>query len=154
MFSEARGDSVQIAREYMDSLLVESRVVGAVKPDTTFRFLGETFSMPFMTAALSHLDLASMAEGAKQAGACVSLGMGGNEEMGKVLSTGAKVIKIIKPYADPEAIRSRIAFAEPAHHVFWSQASRQARASLEDNIVLHLGIGISRDESQIVIGSR
>ena len=100
MFSEARGDSVQIAREYMDSLLVESRVVGAVKPDTTFRFLGETFGMPFMTAALSHLDLVSMAEGAKQAGACVSVGMGGNEEMGKVLSTGAKVIKIIKPYAD------------------------------------------------------
>ena len=112
MFSEARGDSVQIAREYMDSLLVESRVVGAVKPDTTFRFLGETFSMPFMTAALSHLDLASMAEGAKQAGACVSIGMGGNEEMGKVLSTGAKVIKIIKPYADEKEIMSRIEYAE------------------------------------------
>ena len=45
MFSEAKGDSVQIAREYMDSLLVESRVVGAVKPDTAFRFLGENFSI-------------------------------------------------------------------------------------------------------------
>ena len=32
MFHEAKGDSVQIARMYMDSLLVESRVVGAVKP--------------------------------------------------------------------------------------------------------------------------
>ena len=112
MFYEAKGDPVRIARMYMDSLLVESRVVGAVRPDTTFRFLGETFSTPVMTAALSHLDLVSMAEGAKQAGACVSIGMGGNEEMGKVLATGAKVMKIIKPYADKKEILSRLEYAE------------------------------------------
>ena len=112
MFETAHGDSVKIAREYMDSLLVESRIVGAVKPDTAFRFLGETFSMPIMTAALSHLDLVSMAEGAKQAGACVSIGMGGNAEFGAVLATGAKVMKIIKPYADEKEIFSRIDFAE------------------------------------------
>lgn len=112
MFYEAGGDSVMIARMYMDSLLVESRIVGAVKPDTTFRFLGETFGMPIMTAALSHLDLVSMAEGAKQAGACVSIGMGGNEEFGAVLATGAKVMKIIKPYADEGEILSRIEYAE------------------------------------------
>ena len=112
MICEAKGDSVQIARMYMDSLLVESRIVGAVYPDTTFRFLGETFAMPVMTAALSHLDLVSMAEGAKQAGAPVSIGMGVNEEMGKVLATGAKVMKIIKPYADEKEIMSRLEFAE------------------------------------------
>ena len=112
MFSEAKGDSVQIAREYMDSLLVETRVVGAERPDTTFRFLGETFSTPVMTAALSHLDLVSMAAGAKQAGACVSIGMGGNGEMGEILVTGAKVMKIIKPYADEKEILSRLEYAE------------------------------------------
>ena len=112
MFYTAKGDSVAIARMYMDSLLVESRIVGAVHPDTTFRFLGETFAMPIMTAALSHLDLVSMAEGAKQAGACVSIGMGGNEEFGNVLSTGAKVMKIIKPYADEREIMSRLEYAE------------------------------------------
>ena len=112
MMYEAQGDSVRIARMYMDSLLVESRIVGAVRPDTAFRFLGETFEMPLMTAALSHLDLVSMAEGAKQAGAPVSIGMGGNEEMGKVLATGAKVMKIIKPYADEREILSRIEYAE------------------------------------------
>ena len=112
MFHEAKGDSVQIARMYMDSLLVESRVVGAVRPDTSFRFLGETFEMPIMTAALSHLDLVSMAEGAKQAGACVSIGMGGNGELGKVLATGAKVMKIIKPYAEEKEILSRLEYAE------------------------------------------
>ncbi len=112
MIYEARGDSVQIARMYMDSLLVESRIVGAVYPDTAFRFLGETFAMPVMTAALSHLDLVSMAEGAKQAGAPVSIGMGVNEEMGKVLATGAKVMKIIKPYADEKEIMGRLEYAE------------------------------------------
>ena len=112
MFYEAKGDSVQIARMYMDSLLVESRIVGAVRPDTTFRFLGDRFEMPIMTAALSHIDLVSMAEGAKQAGACVSVGMGGNEELGSVLSTGAKVMKIIKPYADEREIIGRIEYAE------------------------------------------
>ena len=112
MIYDTKGDSVQIARMYMDSLLVESRIVGAVYPDTTFRFLGETFAMPVMTAALSHLDLVSMAEGAKQAGAPVSIGMGVNEEMGKVLATGAKVMKIIKPYADEKEIMSRLEFAE------------------------------------------
>ena len=112
MIYDARGDSVQIARMYMDSLLVEGRIVGAVRPDTTFRFLGETFETPVMTAALSHLDLAAMAEGAKQAGACVSIGMGDNGELGKVLATGAKVIKIIKPYADEREIMSRLEYAE------------------------------------------
>ena len=102
MICDAKGDSVQIARMYMDSLLVESRIVGAVYPDTTFRFLDETFAMPVMTAALSHLDLVSMAEGAKMAGAPVSIGMGVNEEMGKVLATGAKVMKIVtKEIAKP-----------------------------------------------------
>lgn len=106
------GDSVQIAREYMDSLLVESRLVGAVRPSTKFEFLGEVFDTPIMTAALSHIDLAGMAEGALKAGAPVSVGMGDNETLGAVLKTGAKVMKIVKPYADPEMVFSRIRFAE------------------------------------------
>ena len=106
------GDSIQIARAYMDSLLVESRIVGAEKPTTRFEFLGETFETPIMTAALSHIDLVGMAEGARAAGAPVSIGMGDNETLGKVLDTGARVMKIIKPYADPEAVYSRIRFAE------------------------------------------
>ena len=106
------GDSIQIAREYMDSLLVESRLIGATRPSTVFSFLGESFETPIMTAALSHIDLVGMAEGARRAGAAVSVGMGDNESLGAVLDTGAKVMKIIKPYADHEEIFSRIRFAE------------------------------------------
>ncbi len=106
------GDSVAIAREYLDSLLVESRVIGAEKPSTRFSFLEHTFETPIMTAALSHLDLVSMAVGAKQADAPVSIGMGGTDELKRVLATGAKVMKIIKPYADPDEILKRLAVAE------------------------------------------
>ena len=106
------GDSIRIAREYMDSLLVESRLIGAERPSSSFEFLGERFATPIMTAALSHIDLAGMAEGARRAGAPVSIGMGDNETLGAVLATGAKVMKIIKPYADRQEIYDRIRFAE------------------------------------------
>lgn len=106
-----KGDSIQIAREYMDSLLVESRIVGAVRPNSDIRFLGCDFKTPIMTSALSHIDLVGMSEGAKMAGAPVSIGMGGIEELGNVLATGAKVMKIIKPYKDKEEILKRIKFA-------------------------------------------
>ena len=106
------GDSVQIARDYLDSLLVEGRIVGAVRPDTAFDFLGDRFATPIMTAALSHLDLAAMAEGAKNAGAFVCIGMGETDEMAAVAATGARVMKVIKPYADPEEILRRIRCAE------------------------------------------
>ena len=105
-------DSIRIAREYMDSLQVESRLLCAEEPSSEFEFLGETFSTPIMTAALSHIDLKGMAEGARSAGAAVSIGMGDNETLKSVLSTGAKVMKIIKPYANREDIRDRIRFAE------------------------------------------
>lgn len=106
------GDSIRIAREYMDSLLVESRLVGAGVPDAGFEFLGEQFDTPIMTAALSHIDLAGMARGAKEAGAPVSVGMGDNGQLGEILATGAKVMKIVKPYADREEVFSRIRYAE------------------------------------------
>ena len=105
-------DSIRIARAYMDSLQVESRLLGAEEPSSAFEFLGETFSTPIMTAALSHIDLKGMAEGAVLAGAAVSIGMGDNETLKGVLGTGAKVMKIVKPYANRDDIRDRIRFAE------------------------------------------
>ena len=105
-------DSIRIAREYMDSLQVESRLLGAEEPSSAFEFLGEKFSTPIMTAALSHIDLKGMAEGTRSAGAAVSIGMGDNETLKSVLSTGAKVMKIIKPYANRNDIHDRIRFAE------------------------------------------
>ena len=51
------GDSNRITREYLDSLLVETRLVDSVLPCTELELYGHTFSTPVMMAALSHLDL-------------------------------------------------------------------------------------------------
>lgn len=108
------GNSDKIARQYMDRLVVEQRVLGAVTPDARVTFLGKSFSTPLMGAALSHLKegMAGYAEGMRLADAACCIGMGDNETLGSCLATGASVIKIIKPYADREEIFSRIRFAE------------------------------------------
>ncbi len=109
-----RGDSVELNRRYLDSLLVEGRIVGAEHPDTRTVLFGREFSTPIATGALSHLKsgMAAFAEGAKMAGAACFAGMGGLDELKAVLATGAGVIRIIKPYADPDEIYSRIACCE------------------------------------------
>ncbi len=114
MSENKNADSIRIARKYLDSLVVEGRILGAVHPSTRLCVLGAEFETPIMTGALSHLKggMAGLAEGARAAGALCSVGMGDNDSLGKVLATGAKVIKVIKPYADREEIFSRIRFAE------------------------------------------
>ena len=108
------GDSIAINRRYLDHLLVESRIVGAVHPETDCVLFGHRFSTPVTTGALSHLQAGMdvFAAGAKEADAACFIGMGPCGELEKVLKTGAKVIKIIKPYADPEEIFSRLECAE------------------------------------------
>ena len=108
------GDSEAINRRYLDHLLVEGRIVGAAHPTAETRLLGCAFSTPIVTAALSHLKrgMAAFALGAKQAGAACCIGMGSCEEMESALSTGAKIVKIIKPYADPDLIYERLACAK------------------------------------------
>ncbi len=104
------GDSIAINRRFLDSLLVEGRIVGAAHPSAKAKILGCDFDTPIMTAALSHLKpgMPALAEGARQANAACCIGMGDNDELCSVLATGAKVIKIIKPYADADAILSRV----------------------------------------------
>ena len=108
------GDSVALNRRYLDHLVVEGRIIGAKHPDTGIRLFGHSFATPIATAALSHLKqgMDTFAAGAALADAPCFYGMGDCDELKRVLKTGAKVIKIIKPYADPEEIYRRIACAE------------------------------------------
>lgn len=112
------GDSNKITRDYFDSLLIEMRHIDAVLPSTTFELYGETFSTPIMTAALSHLGnchpngMAELAKGAYAARAVMWAGMGDEEELEAIVGTGARTIKIIKPYADHDLIFKKIEHAE------------------------------------------
>ena len=132
-------DSITIARKYMDSLVVESRIIGAERPSSKVTFCGFTFDTPIMTAALSHLDLKSMAEGAAMLNAPVSIGMGDNAELKSVLDTGAHVMKVIKPYKDKDEILSRIEFA------------RENGAMAVGMDVEH-SVNVEDDEDSVVLG--
>lgn len=111
-------DSNEITREYFDSLLVEMRHIDAVMPSTRFELYGEIFDTPVMTAALSHLNkvrengMVELAKGAVMANAVNWAGMGDEAELEAIAATGARTIKIIKPYADNDYIFRRIEHAE------------------------------------------
>lgn len=111
-------DANEITRAYLDSLLFEMRHIGAVLPDTSFELFGEHFDTPVMTAALSHLKgkdkngMVEMAQGCAQVKAVCFAGMGDNDELGQMAETGARVIKIIKPYQNRDMIYSRLEHAK------------------------------------------
>ena len=113
-------DSNAITRAYFDSVLIEMRHIGNEKPDLSIELFGEKFDTPIMTAALSHLNkchpegLAEQARGAKLANAVNWAGMGDEEELDRICATGARTIKIIKPYEDEEVIYRKIRHAEAA----------------------------------------
>ena len=115
---ENMGDSVKITRDYFDSLLLEMRLIDSDLPSLDYELFGYTFSTPVMTAALSHLNdvhpggMVELARGAAAANAVMWAGMGDKSELEAIVATGAKTIKIIKPYADEGIIMDKIEHAE------------------------------------------
>ena len=110
-------NSDKITRDYFDSLLIETRYLGAVIPTTEMTLFGETFRTPVMTAALSHLHntaqngMTVYAQAAAQSGAVHWVGMGSDEELEEIVATGARTIKIIKPHADNREVLRKIEHA-------------------------------------------
>jgi isopentenyl diphosphate isomerase/L-lactate dehydrogenase-like FMN-dependent dehydrogenase len=117
-YSPARGNSPGITREYNDSLLIEMRVIDAVQASTEFGLFGAVFATPVMTAALSGLDticpeaMTEVARGAAAAGAVMWAGIGDESQLAAMIGSGAKTVKIIKPYADHNLIYEKISRAE------------------------------------------
>lgn len=117
--AENVGNSNMIARKYLDSLLIQTRYMNGAFPDPSFELYGKEFSSPIMTAALSHLDhfmfdgaARAYAEGAAKAGVATWYGMADEGEIEMLLSYGAPLIEIIKPYSDRELIYKKIEHAK------------------------------------------
>ncbi|HEY3423912.1 MAG TPA: alpha-hydroxy acid oxidase [Negativicutes bacterium] len=112
------GSTIKISRQYIDSLTIEVRAIDAVEASTEMTLFGEVFTTPVMTAALSHLGaicpnpMVEVAKGAKAAGAAMWVGIGDGEELKAIIETGAKTIKIVKPYRDRDLVFAKIAEAE------------------------------------------
>ena len=116
-------DANVITQQYMDSILIEQKIIDSVVADTTVDFLGETFSSPIMTPAFSHLknfggrELTGLEEysiAAKNANILNFCGMMENDMFRKIADTGAKTVRIVKPYADNGKLRDQMQFAEAA----------------------------------------
>jgi isopentenyl diphosphate isomerase/L-lactate dehydrogenase-like FMN-dependent dehydrogenase len=111
-------NSDQITRNYLDSLLLETRYIDATLPDSGMELYGEHFDTPVMTAALSHLGntapngMEIYAQGARMAGAVHWVGMGDDEELARIVATGARTIKIVKPMADHAEVLRELKHAE------------------------------------------
>lgn len=113
-------DTNEITKAHMDSILIEERLVDSVLPSIDMEFLGESFSGPIMTPAFSHLPayngreqcgLVEYSEAAQRCNIVNWCGMMENDMFEAILQTGARTIRIIKPYADRDKVMDQIAFA-------------------------------------------
>lgn len=106
-----------ITRDYFDSLLLETRYIGSDIPSVGMTLFGEEFDTPIMTAALSHLHntaadgMEVYAKGAALSKAVHWVGMGEDDELERIVATGARSIKIIKPHADNREVFRKIEHA-------------------------------------------
>ena len=114
-------DSNKTTRDYLDSILVEERLIGSVYPDITTTIFGEEFAAPIMTPAFSHLKpygegrkspLVEYSEAAARLNILNWVGMEPDELVKEMIDTGAKTVRIIKPYADQAEIVRQMNFAE------------------------------------------
>lgn len=112
------GTVVSMNRRYIDSIMLEMRMIDAVPdPDTTCSFLGREFATPVMSGALSGLNnirphgMAVLARGMADADACMWAGIGQETELREILATGVPTVKIIKPYKDHDKIFEKIDMA-------------------------------------------
>lgn len=114
-------DANEITERYMDSILIEERLIDSVKADISIKLFGEEFSMPVMTPAFSHLGqyngrektgLEEYSIAAKEKNILNFCGMMENDMFQKIVDTGAKTVRIVKPYADNGKVRDQFQFAE------------------------------------------
>lgn len=112
------GSSVSINREYLDSLTIEMRIIDTGDSSTEATYFGEKFQTPIMTGALSSLNaiceepLVKVAQGAKACGALNFIGIGDSAELVPIIATGARSVKIVKPYKNEDLIYTKLKEAE------------------------------------------
>lgn len=116
-------DANEITARYMDSILIKESLIDSVVADTSTELFGETFASPVMTPAFSHLmqfkgrELTGLEEystAAKNMNILNFVGMMENDLFQKIINTGAKTVRIVKPYADNGKVRDQMKFAEEA----------------------------------------
>ena len=121
MSYERISDANVITERYMDSILIEERLIDSVVADTSIEFFGGKFDSSIMTPAFSHLGqyngrektgLEEYSMAAKECNILNFCGMMENDMFRKIADTGAKTVRIVKPYADNAKVKDQMQFAE------------------------------------------
>lgn len=108
-------------RNYLDSILVEMRVIDSIEPDLSIEIFGKKYSSPIMMPAFSHLNkvgqdgkkpMVEYAKAARDMNLLNWVGMEPDDEYEEISSVGADTIRIIKPFADHQIILDQIDFAK------------------------------------------
>ena len=116
-------DANIITEKYMDSILIEERLIDSKVADISTTFFEEKFDSPVMTPAFSHLGnykgrerngLEEYSLAAKECNILNFCGMMENDQFKRIADTGAKTVRIVKPYADNGKVRDQMQFAEEA----------------------------------------
>lgn len=113
-------DANEITARYMDSILIKERLIDSVVAETNIDFLGVSFSMPVMMPAFSHLGqmngreltgLEEYSQAAKELNILNFVGMMENDMFDRIMATGAKTARIVKPYADHGKVLDQMQYA-------------------------------------------
>lgn len=114
-------DANAITRRYLDSILIEERLIDAVKASTKTTLFGHTYDSPIMMPAFSHLDewvkngknsMVEYSAAAKNLNILNFVGMRENDKMNEIFDTQALTVRIIKPYRERKKIFDQIEYAK------------------------------------------
>ena len=113
-------DTNEITRAYLDSILVEERLLDASLPELHTEIFGKKFDSPIMTPAFSHLHhmednrdgMLEYTKAAKQQNILNWTGMETDDSFGEIIREYRDTVRIIKPFADREKIYQQMEFAE------------------------------------------
>jgi isopentenyl diphosphate isomerase/L-lactate dehydrogenase-like FMN-dependent dehydrogenase len=114
----AAGATVQANRRYLDSTFFKTQFLNPVKVDTSIDLFGVKLKTPVFCSPMSGFNqlsdtaLTDIANGVKNAGSLLMLGIGGSNELQSAIDTGVPVAKIIKPYKNTDLIYEKLRDAQ------------------------------------------
>lgn len=117
---ERISDANFFTEQYMDSILIQQRLIDSVVPTTQTEFFGKKYATPILMPAFSHIKqlkgrektgLEEYSIAAKESDMLNFCGMMENEQFDKIIATGADTVRLVKPYADREKSRNQIIYA-------------------------------------------
>lgn len=114
----AMGTPLTVNRAYLDSLFFTPRFFSSVEADCSSTILGTPVNVPMFCGPMSRFNqlsetaLEEISRGLKSAGAVMTLGIGGSDDVQKAVDTGVPVIKFVKPYRNTDLIFEKLEDAE------------------------------------------